>query len=45
MEVVLMMQKQIKERNLEFSDYFKKELQIHEELVHITIELNKNIKA
>ena len=25
------------------SDYFKKELQIHEELVHITIELNKNI--
>ena len=27
------------------SDYFKKELQIHEELVHITIELNKNIQA
>ena len=25
------------------SDYFKKELQIHEELIHITIELNKNI--
>jgi Co/Zn/Cd efflux system component len=25
------------------SDYLKKELQIHEELVHITIELNKTI--